>query len=659
VALTEAVWESTTDPAVALAVVSRFFVVRAAGQRPLTELAVALRRPATRNVLSRHRKSLQSIYAMFVADRRAAIAEALKRAKDESVERGTHTATQAEANMEENELVRASMTVADMWRLLQDDTGVIGSGNAADQVPEGSSLGKRLRTGSMSAQAMATLSPVQFIWMVAKIKAAGIAAEDSSTGAAAVDEAASVAILALRNLPAFDGAAAAMLGDAAAAASAREAQTGKPSRPGAKPALDAGARPSTTGSFRRTPSSLTLVSDAAASLSTGKAAGSSASGSAAGSAARSGDSGPSSKVVARTISAARRVAVALAQAVMSGGPHEDAAAVVQSRRLHGAPEWHTDAELEGQADWAGFGLVGRPGSAGSASGTTLRRSASGRAGRSRSGGRSGGSGSAKGGSAADSSALRPENLPSLPPTASAALLKLVLPKDERAALKQVTRSHLEKTGQVREGLIVELKRAQRMLRPFPDLAPVLREGPTSAAYGSASAAAATGTGAGASRQRGPPSRTGSGSGAAMRRVGSGRQLRSSSPGRASAAHGTVGTAMTATGHIVPPAAVVILQFAGCLGTPDALGLGTAPAKGKASQAPAGPVPQPPESELVPAVANAMSVEPDTDISFTEFVMMLGAVASALAPDPYEDVALKLEAFISERILPGFHVAVTL
>lgn len=653
VALTEGVWEATTDPAVALAVVVRFFVIRAAGQRPLTELAVAMRRPATRNVVSRHRRALQSIYAMFVADRRAAIAEALRRTRDENVERGTHTATQAAAIMDENELVRASMTVGDMWRLLRDDTAVIGAGNAADTALRGSGAARSLRPGEVHMEPLPTLSPAQFLWVVAKVKAAGIAVEDRDAGAAAMDEAAVVAVKALRGMPSFGGVAAAMLGDAAAAAAAGALQPSSvQGRPRAgRAGVDAGMAAIRTGSFRRSPSSLTLVSDAAASLSSPKAPVPS------GTSPASAAAAPSSKVVAKTIAAARRVAVVIAQAVMAGGPHEDAAALVQARRLHGAPEWHTDAELEGIAEWSSMAPTGvaRTGAGGEASVSgELHRSFSSRANRGKSGHRTGGK---HDDGAPGSTAMRPDLLPTLPPTASATLIKLVLAKEARGALKSVTRKHLELTGRVREGLVVELKRTQHLLHPFPALA-VTAADPLTAAPTFPTADAS------ASFRRGSPARVLSDAATGTVRVGSGHGFAHAASGVAAPqVAGIVGTAVTATGHIVPPAALLIMQFAGCLGSPDNVGLGNGEASrakpaASATGAP-GPVPQPSETELVPAVAAAMSIDADTDISFAEFVLMLGAVASALSPDPYEDLALKLEAFVSERILPGFRVAVVL
>ena len=62
-------------------------------------------------------------------------------------------------------------------------------------------------------------------------------------------------------------------------------------------------------------------------------------------------------------------------------------------------------------------------------------------------------------------------------------------------------------------------------------------------------------------------------------------------------------------------------------------------------------------QLRSAVLAAMAVTPDTPVSFAELCLVLAAAASALSPDPYEDLALKLDSLLSERVLSSFHVGV--
>jgi len=61
------------------------------------------------------------------------------------------------------------------------------------------------------------------------------------------------------------------------------------------------------------------------------------------------------------------------------------------------------------------------------------------------------------------------------------------------------------------------------------------------------------------------------------------------------------------------------------------------------------------AQLSSAVTGAMTFSEVTLVSFDELSLILASAAIALTPDPYEELALKLDAFLSERVLPSYHV----
>lgn len=302
-------------------------------------------------------------------------------------------------------------------------------------------------------------------------------------------------------------------------------------------------------------------------------------------------------VVLEAIQQAKASAIRLARAVMAGGAHEDAVAVGMCRHAAGAPEWALGEDLCGEPAQTGSALAGASGgNAGpgkhtdSASGGAAADSHDRGRARGRGKGGAGSAGSAKAVAASGWDGLRPMGAPSLPPTVSADLVKLLVSKTDRQAVKAALPRQTEFAGRVREaiaGADERLRRGQLVGLEAPELP-----------------------------------------------VG-----------------GATSTAIRGAGSAPPVAASLALQLAGAMGWPaDPIVSAGRPPRGAAVPA------VPDEATLMNAVGSVMAITPSTPVSFSEFVTLLAAVASALSPDPYEEMALKLDAFISERILPAFHVA---
>ncbi|KAA0175241.1 hypothetical protein FNF27_03249 [Cafeteria roenbergensis] len=644
VTLSEPVWEATVDPAIALAVTIRFFVSGAVQGTPNTELEATMRLPAVRNMVGRYRRALQAVYAMFVAERRHAAAEAARKSQDTGAAGRAARAGASgvgDVSAEEAALHRASMTVGDVIQLLCDDTGVV-----ADDAPGAAPSAKAKAGGAAGVGALASaaatrtgrsqgspranraqtaaggseaLRPAQFLWLLAKVKAAATAgshaaATDQAAGGSSLlggnDVATQVAVSALERIPGIDSAAAAFLSAADVSLDLAGGSDGRGGGGGGR----RGGRGRASGEaalgqkgFRRTPSSMTMVGGSGGA---GGGAGGGGGSGGGGSRGRAGDAPAAAGgggggaggsglrgVVLEAIQLAKASAIRLALAVMAGGAHEDAVAVGMCRHAAGAPEWALGEDLCGEPAQTGSAPAGASGSnagpgkhSDSASGGAAADSHDRARARGRGKGGAGTAGSARAAAASGWDGLRPMGAPSLPPTVSADLVKLLVSKTDRQAVKAALPRQTEFAGRVREaiaGADERLRRGELVGLEAPELP-----------------------------------------------VG-----------------GATSTAIRGAGSAPPVAASLALQLAGAMGWPaDPIVSAGRPPRGAAVPA------VPDEATLMNAVGSVMAITPSTPVSFSEFVTLLAAVASALSPDPYEEMALKLDAFISERILPAFHVA---
>jgi hypothetical protein len=495
--MSETLWQATVDPAIALTVVLRMFVLRNSAKPPPSELAAHLRMPSVKHVLSRHRKALQAIYSMFVAARRHADAEAAAKSKDGAADREERSSNQ-----------RACITVEDLVELLRVDTSILMpiTGVAAS-----------------TSLAAATGKPVhrqltgnELAWIVCKVKAAPIAVSNSIALGGSMDETAMIALASIAQVPGFRSSVEQFLGGASEEKTLESVKKG--------PRLIAAA------SFREAPVSLTLGDSREDASIVGEI---------------------SAAVVGEAMENAHVAAKKVATTVILGGPHEDASTAAWQRRKHKAVEWLPDSALD-------------------------RRS-----------------GPKKLVVEVKYDAPRPNGAPSVPSTASQSLLKVLLGKEDRAAIRLATRKQFVRTGEAREELVQELV----LLDPV---------NPMISAEASSTVAAVVG-------------------------------MTSRRP-----------SVVPVVAAVTDAAALTVLGGLGYTQLP------TAAATASARTKPSVPTSAPSVSDLIPHVARSMVVDLSTELTFSEFSLLLCAVALELHPDPYEDTAALLDRFLCERVLPCFH-----